>query len=195
MTLEQLTALGVSEDVAKKVIEAHNKAIKDGYVTLDKFNQANGAKEQLEKDLKARDKQLKELGGKAKGNEELEKQIKELQETNKKASADYETKIKDMKLDNAIKLKLKEGNAKYEDLLVSKFDKSKLTIKEDGTVQGLDEQYKVVNESYGDLFGKGVTGTSPNNKGDADKGVDTSKMTYSEMVAYQEANPDKNIFN
>ena len=100
-----------------------------------------------------------------------------------------------MKLDNAIKLKLKEGNAKYEDLLVSKFDKSKLTIKEDGTVQGLDEQYKVVNESYGDLFGKGVTGNSPNNKGDADKGVDTSKMTYSEMVAYQEANPDKNIFN
>lgn len=103
-------------------------------------------KKELEKQLKERDKQLDELSKKVKDNEVLSKQIQELQESNKKAVADYEAKIKNITLDNAIKLALKEHKAKYDYLLINKFDRDKLTIKEDGTVEGLEEQIKALKE-------------------------------------------------
>lgn len=103
-------------------------------------------KKELEKQLKERDKQLDELSKKVKDNEVLSKQIQELQESNKKAVADYEAKIKNITLDNAIKLVLKEHKAKYDYLLINKFDRDKLTIKEDGTVEGLEEQIKALKE-------------------------------------------------
>jgi hypothetical protein len=166
MTLEQLMALGMSEEVAKKVLESHQKAIKDNYIPLSRFNEVNEAKKQLETDIKGRDKQLKDLGEKAKGNEDLEKQIKDLQETNKKTKADYDSKVKNITLDNAIKLSLKDNKAKHEDLLIGKFDREKLTIKEDGTVEGLDEQINTLKEGYKDLFEQPLKGHEPNNIGE-----------------------------
>ena len=54
MTLEQLLELGLSEDIAKKIIEAHQAAIKNNYVPLTRFNGVNEEKkqykEQAEKD-------------------------------------------------------------------------------------------------------------------------------------------------
>lgn len=166
MNKEKLFELGLNEEQAEKVLAMHKEAL-TGFIPKARFDEVNETKKELEQQLKERDKQLKELGEKVKGNEELSKQIQELQESNKKAVADYEAKIKNITLDNAIRLALKEHKAKYEDLLLGKFDRDKLTIKEDGTVGGLEEQIKALKEGYKDLFEQPLSGQTPNNAGDS----------------------------
>lgn len=175
MTKEQLMEMGLSEELAEKVLAAHKEELK-GYIPKARFDEVNDAKKELENQLKDRDKQLKDLQDKVKGNEELEKTIKELQENNKKAIADYEAKIKNITLDNAIKLALKEHKAKYEELLLSKFDREKLAIKEDGTIEGLEEQIKALKESYKDLFEQPLSGHTPNNTGDNPSGGESQQI-------------------
>ena len=175
MTKEQLMEMGLSEELAEKVLAAHKEEFK-GYIPKARFDEVNDAKKELENQLKDRDKQLKDLQDKVKGNEELEKTIKELQENNKKAIADYEAKIKNITIDNAIKLALKEHKAKYEDLLVNKFDREKLAIKDDGTIEGLNEQIATLKENYKDLFEQPLSGYTPNNTGDNPEGGELQQI-------------------
>lgn len=181
---ELLKKAGIDESKIDGIVGDISKEIPKYFMPKDKYNEVSEAKKQLETDIKERDKQLKDLGEKAKGNEDLEKQIKELQETNKKATGDYEVKIKNITLDNAIKLALKDNKAKYDDLLMSKFDREKLKIKEDGTVEGLDEQIKSLKEGYKDLFEQPLGGISPNDKGDssAPAGVDQITKTIQQNL-------------
>ena len=169
---ELLKNVGIEDTKVDEIVGDINKQIPKYLIPKDKYNEVSEAKKQLESDIKERDKQLKDLGDKVKGNEELEKQIKDLQETNKKAAGDYETKIKNITLDNAIKLKLKDSKAKYEDILMGKFDREKLNIKEDGTIEGLDEQFNSIKEGYKDLFEQPITGNTPNNNGGSKGEVD-----------------------
>lgn len=160
MKREQLLELGLTEEQAQKVIDAYTEEMK-GFIPKARFDEVNDAKKELEQQIKERDKQLKELAEKVRGNEELEKQIKELQEVNKTTKEQYEAKIKELKIDAAIREKLTD--AKYPDLLITKFDKSKLTVTDDGTVLGIDEQLTQIKEQYKDLFTPVVKGTQPNN--------------------------------
>lgn len=123
----------------------------------------------MEQQIRDRDKQLKDLQEKVKGNEELEKTIKELQEANKATKEQYEAKIKDMTIAAAIRSKLTD--AKYPDLLLTKFDQSKISIAEDGTVLGIDEQLTALKEQYRDLFKPDLKGREPNNTGGTPPGV------------------------
>lgn len=176
MTKEKLLEMGLSEEQADKVLTAHKEELK-GYIPKARFDEVNDAKKGLENQLQDRDKQLKDLQEKVKGNEELEKTIKDLQESNKKAAADYEAKIKNITLDNAIRLALKEHKAKYEDLLLGKFDRDKLTIKEDGTIEGLKEQIETLKEGYKDLFEQPLSGQTPNNTGDSSSDGKVQQIT------------------
>ncbi|WP_288867927.1 phage scaffolding protein [uncultured Parvimonas sp.] len=75
----------------------------------------------------------------------------------------YESQIKDMKIDNAIANALSSANVKHSDLLSSKFDRTKIEFKEDGTISGIDEQLNGFKESYADLFTSSVSGQDPAN--------------------------------
>lgn len=167
MTKEQLIEMGLTEEQADKILAAH-KDVLAGFIPKARFDEVNETKKELEQQIRERDKQLKELQEKAKGNEELEKTIKELQEANKATKEQYEAKIRDMTINAAIQSKLTD--AKYPDLLISKFDKSKLSIAEDGTVLGIDEQLAVLKEQYKDLFKPDVKGKEPNNIGSSSLG-------------------------
>ncbi|HHT03012.1 MAG TPA: hypothetical protein GX005_01660, partial [Bacteroidales bacterium] len=57
------------------------------------------------------------------------------------------------------------------DLLETKFDKAKLSITEDGTIFGIDEQLTSIKEAYKDLFTPAVVGREPNNTGGTPPGV------------------------
>ncbi|MDT8715444.1 phage scaffolding protein [Clostridium sp. 19966] len=135
------------------------------YIPKERFDEVNNQLKDLKTQIADRDKQLKDLGEKAKGNEDLSKQILELQETNKKAKAEYEDKLKNITLDNAIRLRLKDSKAKYDDLLMSKFDREKLKVKDDGSIEGLDEQLSTIKDGYKDLFEQPLSGREPNNTG------------------------------
>lgn len=167
MKKEQLLEFGLTEEQAEKVLNLH-KEVLTGFIPKARFDEVNETKKELEQQIRERDEQLKELQEKAKGNEELEKTIKELQEANKATKEQYEAKIRDMTIDAAIQSKLTD--AKYPDLLISKFDKSKLSIAEDGTVLGIDEQLAVLKEQYKDLFKPDVKGKEPNNIGSSSLG-------------------------
>jgi hypothetical protein len=169
MTLEQLVALGLTEEVAKKVLEAYQAALKDKFVPIERFNEVNEAKKQAEESLKERDKQLKGLAEKAKGNEELTKQIADLQESNKKTAEDYEAKIKQMQFDHALDTALKAANAKNAKAVraLLKLDAVKL----DGeTFTGLKEQLDELKKSDAYLFDTAVKGKDPNKTGTSEPG-------------------------
>lgn len=170
----------------KKLLEKHgvgaelvttimNDTKDTNYIPKDRFDEVNNSLKELKGQIADRDKQLKDLGEKAKGNEELSKQIAELQEGNKKTVGDYEAKIKNITLDNAIRSMLKENKAKYEDLLMSKFDREKLKIKEDGSIEGLDEQLNSLKEGYKDLFEQPLSGKPPANNGSSNLGINPWK--------------------
>ncbi len=154
-------------------IDALMKLIREEFpknaVPKSEFNTLNDTKKELEQQIKDRDKQLKDLAEKVKGDEEAEKTIKELQETNKKTKDDYEARIKELQLNAAIQAKLTD--TKYPDLLTTKFDKEKLAVNADGTVEGLDEQIKTIKEQYKDLFTPQVKGNAPYNKDTNPAGV------------------------
>jgi len=168
MTKEQLIEMGLTEEQADKVLDAHKEAL-TGFIHKARFDEVNETKKELEQQIRERDKQLKELQEKAKGNEELEKTIKELQEANKATKEQYEAEIKEMTINSAIQSKLTD--AKYPDLLISKFDKSKLSIADDGTVLGIDEQLTTIKEQYKDLFKPDIKGREPNNTGGTPPGT------------------------
>ncbi len=123
------------------------------------FNVLNGTKKDLEQQIKNRDKQLKDLQDKLKGSDDLEKTIKDLQEVNKTIKETYEAKLKDMAINYAIQAKL--TNTKYPELLMNKFDKAKLSVADDGTVSGIDEQLTSLKEQYKDLFTLPIAGRDP----------------------------------
>lgn len=142
--------------------------INDGisWIPKDEFNKVNEAKKALEAEITNRDTQLKELSEKAKGNAELELKIKELTESNTKSKSEYDTKIKDITISNEIEKALLKSNAKFSDLLVGKFDKSKIELLQDGTVKGIDEQITSLKETYKELFGETkIVGQQPNLNG------------------------------
>ena len=168
MKKEDLIAMGLTEEQANKVLEAYSEELK-GYIPKARFDEVNNAKKDLEQQLKERDKQLEDLSKKVKDNEELSKQIKELQEANKATKEQYEAKIKDMTINAAIREKLTD--VKYPDLLISKFDISKLTVTADGTVLGIDEQLKTIKEQYKDLFVPEVKGNPPFNNDKSSSGI------------------------
>lgn len=168
MKKEQLLELGLTEEQADKVLNLH-KEVLSGFIPKARFDEVNETKKELEQQIQERDNQLKDLQEKVKGNEELEKTIKELQEANKDTKEQYEAKIKDMTITAAIQSKLTD--AKYPDLLLTKFDRSKLSIAEDGTVLGIDEQLTALKEQYKDLFKPDLKGREPNNTGGTPPGT------------------------
>ncbi|WP_193695564.1 phage scaffolding protein, partial [Streptococcus pneumoniae] len=86
MNLEQLTALGLSEDVAKKVLESHKEAVKD-FIPKERFDEVNNEKKRLEGVVTERDKQIVELG--KVDAEGLQSKITELTEANKLAEKNH----------------------------------------------------------------------------------------------------------
>jgi len=160
MKKEDLIAMGLTEEQANKVLEAYTESLK-GFIPKARFDEVNDARKELEKQLEKRDKQLKDLAKQVKDNEELTNQIKELQEANKATKEQYEAKIKDIKIDAVIREKLID--AKYPDLLITKFDRNKITVTDDGTVLGIDDQLVQIKEQYKDLFVPEVKGNPPYN--------------------------------
>ncbi len=182
----------------KKIIEKHigedgklnlteaikeiNKQAPDNVVSKDEYNTVVDAKEQLTKDVKARDKQLEDLK-KAGSVEDLKNQLEAAQEANKKAKKEYDAEIANMKYDTAIEKAL--ANAIHPDLLSGKIDRTKLKLSDDGSVTGLDEQVKVLKETYKDQFGNGKAGNKLNNPDGRSDGVTKEqfdKMGYSERA-------------
>ncbi|RJV85766.1 hypothetical protein DWX45_16450 [Erysipelotrichaceae bacterium AF19-24AC] len=165
-----------------EAIKEINKQAPDNVVPKDQFDTVEEAKKQLDKDVKARDKQLEDLR-KAGSVEDLQQQLNAAQEANKQAKKEYEATVANMKYDAAIEKAL--ANAVHPDLLSGKIDRAKLKLNDDGTVTGLDEQVKSLKETYKDQFDTGKAGNklkNPESKAGEVTKEQFDKMGYSERA-------------
>ena len=200
MKKEEFVKLGIDEEVAKKCEAASQEELK-GYIPKTRFDEVNDEKKKLQDAVKDRDEQLETLKKSTGDNEALKKQIEDLQADNKAKDEAHAAEIRQLKVDAAVDTAL--TGAKAKNLVAVKAllkDMDKAELAEDGTIKGLADQIAALQKSDSYLFDakdskKQMKGAKPGEAGneDGDKGVDTSKMTYSELAAYLAENPDAKI--
>lgn len=197
MKKEDLIAMGLTEDQAKKVMDS----LDGNFVTKVRFNEVNEENKTLKQSVADRDKQLEDLKKSSGDNAELKKQIETLQQQNADQKKAHDAEMAQLKLDNAIDAALTAAGAKNIKAVRAMIDTSKMKLGEDGTVEGLPDAIKAVQKSDSYMFNtvqqkqQTFKGFQPGASGEVKPGteVDTSKMTYSELAAYMAANPDAKI--
>ncbi|EEG51703.1 phage scaffolding protein [Enterocloster asparagiformis] len=197
MKKEDLIAMGLTEDQAKKVMDS----LDGNFVTKARFNEVNEENKTLKQSVADRDKPLEDLKKSSGDNAELKKQIETLQQQNADQKKAHDAEMAQLKLDNAIDAALTAAGAKNIKAVRAMIDTSKMKLGEDGTVEGLSDAIKAVQKSDSYMFNtvqqkqQTFKGFQPGASGEVKPGteVDTSKMTYSELAAYMAANPDAKI--
>lgn len=196
MKKEEFTALGISEELAVKAEKASLKEL-EGYVSKDQLDTVNAENKNLKQQVADRDKQLDTLKKENGDNEELKKQIETMKQQNAEQEKAHKAEIAQIKLDNAIDAALTAAGAKNTKAVKALMDVSKVKLGEDGKLTEWDDQLKAVQKSDAYLFedkkaGQKFKGFQPGASGDVKPGtkVDMSKMSYEELEAYIESNPD-----
>lgn len=197
MNKEDLIAMGLTEEQAKKVMDS----LDGNFVTKTRFNEVNEENKTLKKSVSDRDKQLEDLKKSSGDNAALQQQISDLQKQNADQQKAHDAEMAQLKLDNAIDAALTAAGAKNIKAVRAMIDTSKMKLGEDGTVEGLSDAIKAVQKSDSYMFNtvqqkqQTFKGFQPGASGEVKPGteVDTSKMTYSELAAYMAANPDAKI--
>ena len=150
MKKEQFIALGITEDLATKAATDSATELKS-YIPKHRFEEVIEENKTLKGTIKEHEGSLETLKKSTGDSEALKKQIETLQEDNKTKDGQYQTDLKELKLSNAIKLAI-AGKAHDADLVAGQFDKAKLILNDDGTITGLDDQLKGLQESKKFLF-------------------------------------------
>lgn len=139
------------------------------YVGVGKYTTLETDIANLREQIKTNEGTITTLKNANKDNDTLQQTIKTHEGTIETLKTTYEGKIKELTINQAIQAKLTD--AKHPDLLVGKFDKTKLSLSEDGTqVFGIDEQLTALKEQYKDLFTPVVKGGGANNTGGSPSG-------------------------
>lgn len=194
MKKAEFTALGISEELAAKAEKASLEELK-GYVEKSKHDETVEENRTLKTQVADRDRQLETLKASAGDNEELKKQIETMKQQNADQEKAHRAELDQLRLDNAMENALAAAGAKNTKAVRALLDVSRVKLGEDGKLTGWDDQLAAVRKSDAYLFAdKKVTfkGFQPGASGDVKPGtkVDMSKMTYEELAAYIESNPD-----
>ncbi|MDM7641092.1 phage scaffolding protein [Leuconostoc citreum] len=197
MNRDTLQKFGLSDEQVNQVMAEHGKDLEKSKGVESELEQLKQQNTDLTSQITERDKQLKDLSGKADGNEELQTQIKALQDQNKQAKTDYETNIATLKRDGAIELALREAKAKNPKAVRALLDGETIKVDEDG-VHGLKEQLEQLQESDGYLFSdtsdpqpgiKVVTTGNPSG-GDGSITPNLKDMSYKQALELKQSQPD-----
>ena len=113
----------------EELIKDINKEFPKYAVPKDQYNAVAEAKKKLEKDIAERDNQLEEL--KKIDADGLKAEIERLQQENKAAKEAYENELKEIQINNAIKLAI-NGKVHDVDIVSQLIKKDELGLSEDG---------------------------------------------------------------
>ncbi|MFY0520912.1 phage scaffolding protein [Lysinibacillus sp. UGB7] len=200
MDLKELLGEELYKQVSEKLGENKVAVVSDGnWFPKSKFDEVNGEKKLLEEQLVDRDTQLKELGKNAEATEGLQAEITKLQNENKQATEKHAADVEQLKINSAVDLALSTAKARNLTAAKALLDLDGVVIDKDGNVVGLEDKVKGLVESETTKFmfestETVITGTTPGGQpGGGGSPVDTSKMTYTQMVAYQQANPETKL--
>lgn len=192
---EQLVQYGLTEEKAQEFID---KNIDGVFIPKARFDEVNEENKGLKSQIADRDTQLEQLKKSSGDNADLKAQIEKLQGENKTQKEGYEAQIAQIRLDNAVDSALTAAGAKNNKAVKAMLDMTGVKLDKEGNLTGLKEQLDGVKKSDSYMFNAagsaGFKGTKPGAGGDGNPGgVDTSKMTYSEMAAYLAENPGAEI--
>lgn len=197
MKKEDLVALGLTDEQAEQVANASAEELK-GYIPKARFDEVNTEKNTLKTTLADRDKQLEDLQKSSKDSEALKQQIADLIKANADAQAAHDAEIKQLMIDNAIEKALGDAGTLNSKAVKALLELTDAELTEDGNIKGLDKQIEKLKGADDSKFlfkaaepsNPQIHGASPASSGTgAPAGTDTSKMTYSQLCAYMEANP------
>ncbi|MCD7979656.1 MAG: phage scaffolding protein [Fusobacterium sp.] len=152
MTKEILMKLGLTEEQAAKVLEAHTATINGKYIPKERFDEVNTKKQQLETSVAERDRQLEDLKKSTGDVETLKKQIETLQNENKTKEEAYKTELSNLKKTNALDLALSGAKVKNNKAIKALLASEKIKLKDDGTLEGLTEQLEAIKKTDAYLF-------------------------------------------
>lgn len=107
MKKEELVELGLTEELADKVVEKYGNMI-----PKERFDEVNEKAKAAEAQVKERDKQIDTLKKSATDNADLQQQIADLQKQNKEAADKYAADIKERSRNNSVALALTGKKAK-----------------------------------------------------------------------------------
>lgn len=147
MNKEELIAMGLTEEQAKKVMDS----LDGNFVTKTRFNEVNEENKTLKKSVSDRDKQLEDLKKSSGDNAELKKQIETLQQQNADQKKAHDAEMAQLRLDNAIEAALSGAKAKNGKAVKALLDMEKLTLNGE-EIQGLSEQLEAVKNENAYLF-------------------------------------------
>ena len=199
MKKEEFIKLGLTEDLAKECEKASQEELK-GFIPKARFDEVNNDKKHLDTLLEERNNQLEDLKKSTGDVEAMKKQIETLQNENKAKDDAHAAELKKIKVDTAVNTALGGAGAINTKAVIPFLkDMEKAEFDEDGTIKGLADQIKALqkDDSTKFLFNatRIVKGANPGASGNdpGEHRVDTSKLTYSEMVAYMAEHPDAKI--
>lgn len=192
---ELLVQYGLTEEKAQEFID---KNIDGVFIPKARFDEVNEENKGLKSQIADRDTQLEQLKKSSGDNADLKAQIEKLQGENKTQKESYEAQIAQIRLDNAVDSALTAAGAKNNKAVKAMLDMTGVKLDKEGNLTGLKEQLDGVKKSDSYMFNAagsaGFKGAKPGAGSDGNPGgVDTSKMTYSEMAAYLAENPGAEI--
>lgn len=198
MKKEEIIALGIDAELAQKVADASAEELK-GYVPKARFDEVNEAKKKAEEMLGERDGQLDKLKKSAGDNEDLKNQIAELQKTNAATIKQHEAEMKQLRRDGIDTQLIIAAGAKNAKTVAALFDALDDNLDDDAYRAARQKQVDNIKKDNDYLFTAPtqppVSGVQPIPGADVPPGcgVDTSKMTYSQLAEFMDKNPNATI--
>ena len=198
MKKEELMKLeGMTEELATKIAEQSAEELK-GMIPKSRLDEVIAERDNAKKDHADVLKQLGALQKESGDLQSMKDKIKELEEGAKEAEKTHAAEIQTLKIDNAVEAALIAAKALNTKAVKALLNLEGAELDADGSVKGLADQIKTLQSAEDSkfLFGsstmKGAKAGESGNE-DGDKGVDTSKMTYSELAAYMAEHPEAKI--
>lgn len=208
MTRKQLEDLGLTKEQADSVMKINGDDIENAKGTgATEIKNLQTEVDGLKTQVGDRDKQLETLKASAGDNADLKKQIEDLQTENATAKANHESELNQLKIDFAVEKVLTGAKAKNIKAVKALLELDDAKLDKDGNVKGLAEQIEKLTSGDDTKFlfeaqkqtkqQQNFKGFQPGASGEQKPGegekVDFSKMSYDELTAYMEANPDAQI--
>lgn len=150
MTLKELLGEELYKQVMEKAGDKYKIAIvSDGnWIPKDKFDAVNTEKNEYKEQVDELNKRLGELQAKVKDNESITKEIEGLKQQIK----DKEAELAKTRKMNAIKLAVLKAEPNDVEDILPHLKQDVITLTDDGTITGLEEQIKALKESKPYLF-------------------------------------------
>ncbi|MCG1433558.1 phage scaffolding protein [Staphylococcus epidermidis] len=168
MKREFLRGLGLEEETVQKIVDEHHDTLRE---FKNKAEKTESLQEQLDKaneELTNRDNQITELQ-KAKDGDNQE--LKDKLSNYKKENAQYQAEMKQLKLNNAVKLAVAKDANDADDILAF-INKDELELQDDGNVKGLDKAIESLKESKPYLFAESKpSGRTPDDGKNVNGGI------------------------